>query len=314
MKTLKISAIFLLFSVALFAQKSADLKLNLEKGKVYKFKSSTESSVAQTMGGMQQTTESKNESYVSIKAVDLKPEFVVVEFRIDSTIAKTNTMGKVSVMNSNITGDIKSKEIVDVMNSVMNRMSKNPLYVKLDFSGKAIEIINMKMYSDIVLKGVDSLNIEGPMAPMIKSQITGMVDEKALKTTTLAMFNYLPGKKVTVGEKWEMLTPMTMNGMTFNISSSNKLESVEGNAANIASDMNIQPASAEPMVMGGYKINYSELKGLSKTTMSVNIKNGLFTNSVSKTQMSGNLSIDIPGNPMQVPMDITTESKVTAIE
>ena len=39
-------------------------------------------------------------------------------------------------MSSVSEGNIKSTETADVMSCIMNRLSKNALYVKMDFTGK----------------------------------------------------------------------------------------------------------------------------------------------------------------------------------
>jgi hypothetical protein len=48
MKKLLLSSITLLFCVSMLAQKSVDLKLNPEKNKTYRFRSSTDQTVTQT--------------------------------------------------------------------------------------------------------------------------------------------------------------------------------------------------------------------------------------------------------------------------
>ena len=80
-------------------------------------------------------------------------------------------MGKEASYSSVNEGDIKSTETADVISCIMNRLSKNALYVKMDFTGKPLEIINLKLLSDLVLKDTSSITLTGPTAEAVKKQI-----------------------------------------------------------------------------------------------------------------------------------------------
>ena len=87
------------------------------------------------------------------------------------------------------------------------------------------------------------------------------------------------------------------------------------NAANITADSNIKAAeNADPMLAGGAKITYDDIKGLSKSTMVIDIRTGLVIEDKAKTHIAGNLGVSGPGFSMQIPMDINGESKVIALQ
>src|SRR3972149_7602898 len=142
MKKIILSFTVVLLGISLMAQNAADLKLNLEKNKVYRFKSASEQTISQTVNGVQQTTNVKSNSAVSIKMVDATPDFLIAEVRFDTMITNTNAMGKVVIVNSTVVGNIKSAEMEDVMSCPMNRSIKNPMYVKMNYVGRVIEIVN----------------------------------------------------------------------------------------------------------------------------------------------------------------------------
>jgi len=79
-----------------FGQNSTDLRLNPEKNKVYRLRSSTEQTIVQTVNGNQQTIESETSYTISLKMVDATAAFIVAEVRFDTIATKTNTMGKIS--------------------------------------------------------------------------------------------------------------------------------------------------------------------------------------------------------------------------
>jgi hypothetical protein len=313
MKTIFISVISILFSVSIFAQGSATLKYNLEKNKVYRFQTTSDQSVSQTMGGMTNNSQISTNVITSLKVVDVKPEFMVAEIRFESNETKSSAMGKNTTISSSSEGDYKSGDMVQVVSYFMNQMTKNPLFVKMDYSGKIIEMVNIKMFSDIVLKNLDSVSVDGPMGAMIPNQVKSMVEEKTLKTMIESVTNYLPGKSVAIGDKWEVNNAMSANGMSFTINSIFKLESITNGVATVSAEANVLPATSEPMEMMGAKVNFSELKGLNKSTILIDVKTGLIQESNGKTSMAGNLGVEAGGQSMQIPMEIKGDSKVVVL-
>jgi hypothetical protein len=315
MKKILLSCIIALFCMSIVAQNGALLKLNLEKNKVYRFSSASEQTVSQTINGNQQTTETKTNNTVSIKMVDATADFMIAEVRFDSIVYNNNAMGKTTIVSSVSEGNIKSTEASDVLSSIMNRLSKNALYIKLDFTGKVLEIVNSKMLSDVIMKDTSSITLTGPMASGVKAQIKNMVSDNALKTMVEAFTYNLPGKQVTKGENWNITLNTNSGGMSLNIITNYHLNGVNGNTADITAESNIKAAqNAAPMEAGGAKITYDDLNGLSKSSIMIDTRTGLVVENKAKTHITGNLGITGPGYSMQMPMDINGESRVIALQ
>ena len=315
MKKILLLCIIALFCMSIMAQNGVILKLNLEKNKVYRFSSASEQTVSQTINGNQQTTETKTNNTVSIKMVDATTDFMIAEVRFDSIVYNNNAMGKTTIVSSVSEGNIKSSEASDVLSSIMNRLSKNALYIKLDFTGKVLEIINSKMLSDVIMKDTSSITLTGPMASGVKAQIKNMVSDNALKTMGEVFTYNLPGKQVTKGENWKITLNTNSGGMSLNIITNYHLNGVSGNTADITAESNIKAAqNAAPMEAGGAKITYDDLNGLSKSSMVIDTRTGLVVENKAKTHISGNLGITGPGYSMQMPMDISGESRVIALQ
>ena len=126
---------------------------------------------------------------------------------------------------------------------------------------------------------------------------------------------YLPGKQVSPGDNWNVTLKTNSGGMTLDIITDYHLDGVNGNAANITAESNIKaPENAAPMESGGAKITYDDIKGLSKSTMVIDIRTGLLIEDKAKTHITGNLGVSLPGMSMQIPMDINGTSKVIALQ
>lgn len=305
-------AVFLFFAVvAGSAQNQANLKLNPEKNKVYRFRTTSEQSISQTINGIQQNTGIDNYAVTSFKMVDATPEFLIAEIRFDTIITKVNAMGNINTFNSVSKGNMGSEDINEVMACVLNRLSNNALFTKMDYTGKVIEIINAEMLYGIIMKDADS--IKGQTAPMIRTQIENMVSKDALKTMAESLTNYLPGKQVGSGEKWQVTSTTSSGGMAFEVITGYNLNSINGNSAIITAESDIKPASgAKPIDYGAAQVTYYEVKGLSKSKLIVDTTTGLIIENTSKNSISGDLDVNVQGNNMQIPMVMSGESKTVA--
>jgi hypothetical protein len=315
MKNFLLSCVTVLFSISIMAQNGVNLKMNLEKNKVYRLNATSDQTILQTVNGNQQTIESKTNYTVSIKMVDATADFMITEVRFDTLLSNTNTMGKTVNISSAREADIKSTETSDVMSCIMNRLSRNALYIKMDFTGKVIEIVNSKMLSDLIMKDTSSITLTGQMASAVKTQIKNMVSDNTLKTMVEMFTYFLPGKQIATGDNWSVNLRTNSGGMTLDIMTSYHLDGVNGNAANVTAESNIKAAeNAGPMESGGAKITYDDLKGLSKSNMKIDIRTGLVIENNSKTHITGNLGVTVPGMNMQIPMDIDGVSKVISLQ
>jgi hypothetical protein len=315
MKKILLSCAAFLFSVSIMSQNSVNLKMNLEKNKIYRFRSSSEQTVLQTVNGNQQAVDSKTNNTVSLKMIDVTSEFMITEVHFDTLITSTNTMGKMVSYSSVSEGDIKSTETTDVVSCIMNRLSKNALYVKMDFAGKVREIVNLKMLSDLILRDTSSITLAGPTASAVKTQLQSLISDKTLKTMVEEYTDYLPGKQVSTGDSWNATRTTNSGGMVLDIITINHLDGIDGNAAKITAESNIKAAeNAGPMISGGATITYDDLKGMSKSNMVIDIRMGLMIEDNTKTHISGNLGVSGPGFSMQIPMDINSTSKIIALQ
>lgn len=297
--------------VSLMAQ-NADLKLKLEKGKVYRLKSVSNQNVSQTINGMEQTTTVNSSSFVSIKMMDAAADFIIAEVKFDSINTTTNTMGKSTKINSNSVGNIASEDAGEVMSNVMNRLCKNPIYAKMYPNGNVFEIVNLAMLKDILLKDTGAINPK--VGPVLKTQINGYLNPEALKTMINTFTYNLPAKQVKVGEQWNITVPLNMGGMSMDIISNYKLNGIKDNVADVALESSIKAsANAAPMEYPGAKITYDGLTGMSKASVKINTQTGLATENTAKTTISGDLGVNAGGMSMQIPMKVTAESTITSL-
>jgi hypothetical protein len=68
------------------------------------------------------------------------------------------------------------------------------------------------------------------------------------------------------------------------------------------------------METGGAKITYDDIKGMSKSSIVIDIRTGLVVELSSKTHIAGNLGVTVPGMSMEIPMDINSNSTVSLLQ
>ena len=67
MKTFIASLVFALLSISLMAQSPVNLKLNLEKGRVYKVKSTSKQAIQQTASRQQYAIDAVSKTFISFR-------------------------------------------------------------------------------------------------------------------------------------------------------------------------------------------------------------------------------------------------------
>lgn len=313
MKTIVQIILFLAGAVSLQAQQAADLRLNLEKNRVYRLKSYSEQGISQTINGVTQSTDVISRSVLSVKVLESAPDFVVAEVRFDTIINKTNSMGNQSEVNSSLAGKVESAEASEVMAYFMNRFCANALFAKIDYRGKVLEILNLKMFSGSVLQ--DTGKITGMAAPVLKNQITAMVGENALKSMIEAFLYNLPGQKTAAGDSWTIASSITGGGMSLMVSTKYALGGIEKNEAKVTAESNLQAdENAKPMNYGSAIITYGDLKGIGKSSILLNTDTGLPVKNTSKTRISGNLNVQVQGNNLTMPMEMDIETTISLLQ
>ncbi len=295
-------------SFASFAQKSADLRLNLELNKKYKAKTNSVQSQKMTVQGMERSSDVTNTSYISIKPLTKTDEFYIAEVKIDSIIT-TNSMPPMNITSAD-KGDISSGDPVEVMKCILNRLSNSTFVVKMDFSGAVVDIMNYDVVAANILSGTDSLSGD---AAMIKPQILTMVNKDSYKGTIETLTGYLPGKEVKKGEKWDKSTTVSSGGVGVTVNSSYTLKEISKEEILLNADVVIEPSSGGPMIMNGNEIT-SELRGIGKTELKIDPKTGWIIRSTSKSQMSGDMNIKSPMGEMQMPLEIISTTEVVNIQ
>lgn len=315
MKKLFFSFFSVLILFPALAQQDANLRLNPEKNKTYRFRSFTKQTVIQTVSGNQQTIESEVLYSFTLKMMDATSDFIVAEVHLDTISTKTNQMGRIENISSVREGDIKSSEPAEVMSAIMSRLSRAAIFARIDYTGQPLEILNHRMLSEMILKDTSIITISEPQASALKTQIAATVSEGNLKTMIKSFTWHLPGNKVAKGGEWRIADQVNSGGMLLTVNSAYRLSNITGSIAAITVESEIRPPENAPAInSGGATVMYNSLRGMNRSNLLIDTSTGLLTENKSRTRITGNLAVSGPGFSMEIPMDISGETIVTALK
>ena len=297
-----------LFAVTLFMSLTSIegapvLKLNLEKGKEYKLKSTNLQTMDMTMNGAQILTEISNTSSARYLAESFEADYLLVRVTFDSIISNVSNPYKSSKINTNKPGNPKKPD--DLMNNVMLTLVKNPLEVKMSYIGKVIEILNLKAISDSIMKQLDSLP-EATKAQM-KPAVEMSTNQDMLKMMIESPMSYLSGNAISSGDKWESKYTIKPNGMELTIDTKYKCKSISDNKAELTGDIAIESPDNGVMNMNGAQIPF-EMRGMGTTEVSVDLNTGLIIKSKGRQKMQGSMTFN--GNAMPLSIESKFEAEV----
>ena len=91
MKNLISTAVVMLFCISLMSQTPVNLKLNLQKGKVYKIKNTGTQTIQRTMNEQNFTMEIQSNSITSFKILDRENDVMLIEFKFDTIASKISS-------------------------------------------------------------------------------------------------------------------------------------------------------------------------------------------------------------------------------
>jgi len=248
---------------------------------------------------------------MSLTPLALGQKSISCEIAFDSIFTTSNMSGMKMDINSSKGGDINSSDISQIMSAIMARLCKNKLNAILSYDGKVIAINNLNAFKDSVTKGVDSL--KGPMTPMISMQVKMLLSESAIKGMIEANTAYFPTKPVKIGDSWNTSYTQSSGGIGFSIVTEYKLNSLKDKVAELSGNATLEPSSTAPMEVNGAKIGY-DVRGLSKSTLFIDIQTGWLQKSSVKSHMKGNMNVSMNGNDMTIPVEIDNTTESIAIQ
>ena len=298
-----ISSVFLAFlAVSLMAQAPVTLKLNLEKGKVYKVKNTSKQVMQITPGGQQINMDITSSTVVSYKVLKQENDVMDIEFKLDTIATKT-----VMPMMTKETNSAKPAGN-DPIEKIMNKMSSYSIVAKISTGGKFVDFVTFPKYKDNVMMVLDS--IPAGKRDQAKMAADMLLKESAVKSMIEPIFAYLPEAAVKAGDSWETTYVRSPNGMSMIVLNTFTLKSVDKNVGTISGKMEIESLpSTDPNAQMS-----QELKGNMTFEGTIDVATGLALKNTSKGRIEGAITQKANGQEMKMPVVIDSESETIMIK
>jgi hypothetical protein len=296
MKTFISSVILSLLGISMMAQTPVSLKLNLEKDKVYKVKSTSKQTMQINAGGQLINVDVLSNNVVSYKVLKQDKDIMDIELKFDTIASKTSSpMGNKETNSANPAGN-------DPTDKIMNKLSTYKIIAKISTSGKFIEFVNYPKFKDNVLFVLDS--IPATKRDQAKMIANALLQEAAIRTRIEPLFAYLPENSVKTGDVWETTYSLAANSVNLLSLNTFTLNGVENNLAKISGKSEIESLpSNDPSAQMS-----QDLKGTMTSDGTIDLTTGLILKNTSKGHIEGAMTVKSNNSEMKVKMDSQAET------
>ena len=302
MKTFIATVFLVLLGISLQAQSPVSLKLNLDKGKVYKVKSTTKQAIQQTANGQQFAIDVISNMVVSYQVLSQENDVMNIEFKFDTIATKISSPMFNKETNSAIAGS------TDPLEMIMHKMSTNKITAKISTAGKFIDFVNYGKFKDNVLFVLDS--IPATKRDQAKTQAVGVIKESAVRSFIEPLFSYLPETTVKIGDNWETSFFMVSSAVSLMAQNSYTLKSVENKTATVTGKTEIEslPSNDANAQMT------QELKGTTTSEGTIDITTGLILKNSATGHITGTTTMKNNGNEMKMPVVVDSQSETIMLK
>ena len=298
-----ISSVFLAFlGLSLMAQTPVNMKLNLEKGKLYTIKSTSKQTSQQSVSGQQYNMDIFSSSVITYKVLAQENNVMNIEFKFDTIVSKIS-----SVMMTKETNSAKPASD-DPLERIMNKMSTYKIIAKISTDGKFIDFVNFRDFKDKIMFVLDS--IPASKRDQAKTQAEQLLKESAVKSMIEPLFSYLPEKAVKTGDTWETTYLQSASNVSLLSLNTFTLKGVENNLATVTGKSEIEALpSTDPNAQ-----MTQELKGTMTNDGTIDLVTGLKLKNLSKGHIEGEVKVKNNGNEMKVSVKMDSQSETIMLK
>ena len=292
-----ISSVFLAFlGISLMAQALVNIKLNLEKGKVYTVKNTGKQTMQIDAGGQQFNMDVFSNNVVTYKVLKQENDVMDIEFKFDTIASKTVS----PMMNKEINSAKPAGN--DPMEILMNKMSTYSIIAKISTTGKFINFVNYGKFKDSVLFVLDS--IPATKRDQAKTMADVILKESAIRTLIEPLFAYLPETAVKIGDTWETTYTLAANNTSLLSFNTFTLTGIEKSVANVSGKSEIESL---PSIDPAAQMTQA-LKGNMTSEGTIDVATGLMLKNTSKGQIEGTMTMKANNTEMKIKLDSESET------
>ena len=292
--------LFLIFSLNIFSEK---LELNLTKGSTYLQRISASSVISQNIGGQ---AFDMTMGITGLTAFEIKS--------IENSVYQMDVYYKelgisVDFFGSSMEFNSLKDDINDMTSKILKNMTNQKFSLKMNKSGKVLEIKGVdNLYSNL-FTGVEGISQEEK--DQITDQMKNSFGEESFKSNIEMAAPAFPEKNVKVGEQWTVNTKVN-SGFTLNVNSNYTLKEVTKDSY-ILEVVSTISTGDEFNEMNGMFVKY-DLDGTMNSVITVDKKTGWTTTAKVAQKLGGKTFTKFSTDDSEIiesPLDMKTDMTIS---
>jgi hypothetical protein len=303
-RLLYIPAFAILLSGCNNKSEKIDLKMNLQKGKTYTYLMTSTQEVKQTAMGQQMQINQNMAFGYKMNVKDVSPEG---DQTLETSYDRIKISQKSSFANNEYDSENK-KDSLSPMAKLFKALRSGTFTVVMSKDGLVKDIHG---YKDIIEKMMTSVASRNDSSrEMIKEQITGHFNDKALKESLQNGWNIYPDQPVGIGDSWVKKNSLSA-GFPLDLTTTYTVKDITRNKVILTVKSDINPGKDSTTTLMGIEM---KIKGSQEGTMEVDRKTGLPLHSNITQEISGAISMANQGSHLEIPMSAKTTTVIEGKE
>lgn len=293
--------LFLVFSISIFSDK---LELNLTKGSTYLQRISANSVIKQSVG---EQTFDMTMGMTGLTAFEIKS----IENSIYQIDVSYKELGiSIDFFGSSIEFSSLKEDINDVTSKILKNMTNKKFSLKMNKSGKVLELKGIdNLYNDL-FNGVEGISQEEK--DEITAQMKNSFGEESFKNNLEMSTPIFSDKDVKIGDKWTSNTKVN-SGFTLNLNSTYTLKNITPDSYIIELNSIINTEDVYNNINGIFA-KY-DLGGIMSSILTIDKKTGWITSAKVTQDLKGSVFSKLSEEdlePIESPFDMKTEMTISS--
>lgn len=302
MKKLFIVTLFTAIALIAGAQKNtAELRLNLEKGKTYTQTGNVKMNMKMEMMGTKIDTDVPMSIAISMKVVDICDDNFVIETTYDAI-----------KMNFNIAGQEMSFDSADPNPDPENAFTQ----MFSSFIGKPFTMILDKRQNIVAIEGLDKIfsamfdneQLSDEQKEKMNATLQGIWNEEKIKENFSEGNIVFPEEPIYKGFTWTGEKMQNMQGIAMQVKNTYTVEKITATTVEIAmvSEISMNMAMTENEISMNITVGNAQSTG----RYTIDLATGLTQSAKISTDMTMVMTTNMDGTEITIPMHITAEMTV----
>ena len=297
-------AVFLSTAILCNAQRT-ELRLNLQKGNVYKQVTNAETTIVQDVGGQKLNITMAIEGTFSFLVTSVTDAGYDMDAKFESLSMSINTpQGSMDFSSERV-------DSTDVFSLILGSMINKVFKVAMTRSGEITWVGDVEKLWDGAIDQFPELS--EIQRNQIKAQLLNAYGEKALKGNIEMVTAVYPDRAVRIGEKWTVNTNLE-SGMSAEVTSEYEFTKMTADHVFLKGASKIETSDKDAYIeTNGMPMRYN-LKGKMTSEIRADRKTGWIEEARINQEIAGDTQIkdnpQIPGG-MTIPMTMTSKISIT---